>query len=512
MKILKPLLLSLLYLLPAWGAGRQQVRYALLLGSNRGYADEVPLRYAEQDAARLAQVLTHLGSVPEENLILLQGRSAQDLSRVLKSLGARFAAAPEAESLLLVYFSGHADAQSLHLGSSSFSFEKLKAQLNATGARLKVLVVDACRAGELTRVKGAVPAEPFLIDVEDRLASEGSAIITSAAAGEDAQESDGLRGGIFSHHLVNGLLGAADASRDERVTLSEAYRYAYRETLKSTSRARFLQHPTYAFQIRGREDLVLTRLRDDEGLGRMSLGEAGRYMILAQGERGSVVELSSDGETQILLPPGPYLVRRRTESAIYEGEAEIQEGVQTHLRPGDLRQVPFGTTVRRGGGRGSAWGLSTALEFGSAPLPASEPSVGAALGLRLDLSALSLESRFRYSQSSAENSALSIEHESLGMDFAGLRFFDWGPLSPGLGLRVGFDFMRQRFEPQEEPERRALIGRLSPIARLEVSLSPQISVGLEGGVLILLAQHEGEEEPSLRAIPQTQLALQLYLD
>ncbi|MEZ4468640.1 MAG: caspase family protein, partial [bacterium] len=244
-----------LALLLLWaGAAFGEARFAVVIGANRGEADEVVLRFAERDAARFADVLTGFAGVPEEHLTLLKGRDAGRVQAAFAPLAGRIAAAGAAghETVLFVYYSGHADAQALHLGGSRLPLAGLKGLVDAAGATVAVLVVDACRSGALTRVKGAAPAEPFEIHAEDRLASEGTAIIASSAAGEDAQESDQLEGGVFSHHLIAGLLGAADATGDRVVSLSEAYRYAYAETLRTTSRARFVQHPTYDFRLRGR--------------------------------------------------------------------------------------------------------------------------------------------------------------------------------------------------------------------------------------------------------------------
>jgi uncharacterized caspase-like protein len=49
--------------------------------------------------------------------------------------------------------------------------------------------------------------------------------------GEAAQESDELRGALFTHYWVSGLRGAADANGDGRVTLAESYDFAYSQTL-----------------------------------------------------------------------------------------------------------------------------------------------------------------------------------------------------------------------------------------------------------------------------------------
>ena len=57
-------------------------------------------------------------------------------------------------------------------------------------ARFRVLIVDSCRAGVLTRVKGGRAAAPVDITAygEGDSDDEGLVILTSAAAGEDAQD------------------------------------------------------------------------------------------------------------------------------------------------------------------------------------------------------------------------------------------------------------------------------------------------------------------------------------
>src|SRR4029078_7730114 len=56
--------------------------------------------------------------------------------------------------------------------------------------------------------------------------------------------------------------GAADTSADGRVTLHEAYRFAFDETLRRTGAARVgPHHPAYDMRLSGTGDLVLTDLR-----------------------------------------------------------------------------------------------------------------------------------------------------------------------------------------------------------------------------------------------------------
>ena len=42
-------------------------------------------------------------------------------------------------------------------------------------------MLDTCKSGSLTRVKGGRPTRPFAISVQDNLGSEGTVFITSSA-------------------------------------------------------------------------------------------------------------------------------------------------------------------------------------------------------------------------------------------------------------------------------------------------------------------------------------------
>jgi len=174
-------------------------RFAVIIGANQGDLADAPLLYAERDAERMAEVLSQLAGVYEEDVVLLRSPDTQRVTQVISEVGRRAARAqrdPDQRSLLFFYYSGHADADAMHLGTSRLDFDSITAAIEALPVDVRILIVDACRSGELTRVKGGVPAEPFEITVENQLSSNGMAIITSSSAGEDAQESDRLRGGV----------------------------------------------------------------------------------------------------------------------------------------------------------------------------------------------------------------------------------------------------------------------------------------------------------------------------
>ena len=505
-----------LFLCLAWSPTfAQQARFGVIIGANVGEPGEELLRYAERDASRFADVLSRFAAVPEENLLLLRGRSAERVESVFGALSDRVAAANAAgnETVFFVYYSGHADAQAMHLGTSRLPFDHLRGLLESTGATVKVMVVDACRSGELTRVKGAAPATPFEIQAEDTLASAGSAIITSSAVGEDAQESERLGGGVFSHHFVVGLLGAADTSRDARVTLSEAYRYAYNETLRTTSRARFVQHPTYAFKMRGREDLVVTRLTDNAGLGRLRLGAPGNWMLIPDGiEDAKVIEVTVNEARDVLVEPGRYVARRRDDAAVFEGRTEVAAGAVATLSSRDLSRVPYGVTVRKGydSARRSAWAVQAGGELSGAVRDNFDLGFGSHLGARVDFVALSLELNGRFGWSGAQNADLDIIQQQFGGVLTALRLFDLGSVAAGFGLRFGGDWVRQSFDTAgDAPNRDAFIGRAGALLRVEYAASSTLTAALSMGFDGLV--QPGETGVEMAAVPYGGLSVGVYL-
>ncbi len=265
--------------------------WVVAIGHDQGARNEVGLLFAEQDARTFADVLRQHGGVSSRRTMLLLGDDAASVRRALQEVNAAIRAqAGGHPTALVVFYSGHADATALHLGGTELPLEELKTLVAGSPAGIRLLVLDACRSGAVTRVKGVNAANSFNITLRDDLASEGLAILTSSAAGESSQESDELRGSFFTHHLMNALRGAADHDDDGKVTLTEAYGYAYTQTLRSSGQTVALQHPTYSWEVKGRGELVLSTSAETQGkLGRLRLGSSSLYLILEGRQGGPVV-------------------------------------------------------------------------------------------------------------------------------------------------------------------------------------------------------------------------------
>jgi len=147
----------------------------------------------------------------------------------------------------------------------------------------------------------------------------GHAFLTSSAESEAAQESDRIQASYFTHYLVSGLRGAADMSGEGKVTLNEAYQFAFSETLGRTVETKGgAQHPSYDINLSGTGEVVMTDLRQTSAtlvLERSSTG-ASSY---ANAKRELVVELYKPlgRKVELGVEPGSYEVHLEREAAAY---------------------------------------------------------------------------------------------------------------------------------------------------------------------------------------------------
>ncbi|MBK7943898.1 MAG: caspase family protein [Flavobacteriales bacterium] len=239
------------------GLGRNQVNesevFALVVGVSRyRYARTQDLRYADSDAAAVAALLREgkCKGIKPDNVVLLQNTMAR--SEVIKAqLDALLARADENDQFIF-YFSGHgmhdrrgqlcllgADAEiddPYKAWSSSLTQADLLSALNAAPCRNKVMILDACRSGRATMPEGG----------NDRSANGEVSILTAAGASESSYESDDLQGGIFTHYLLKGWRGKADADGDGTITMQELATYTATETPREAQRTNHEQHPRYA--------------------------------------------------------------------------------------------------------------------------------------------------------------------------------------------------------------------------------------------------------------------------
>ena len=312
--------------------------YALLVGSNVGGPGQGNLRYAESDTERVAEVLTSLGGYAPDRVERLLQPTAQQLRAALERVRERVSPLSQqgVQSRFFFYYSGHARADGLNLADSQLPLSDLRAQIEALPATLLIVVLDACQSGAFSRPKGAQRAADFSFNSVERLNTAGIAVIASSNERELSQESDHLRSSYFTHHWLVALRGGGDHNRDGRVTLSEAYQYAYNHTLATTAETAVgEQHVTLETNLRGQDDVPLTQPAAARARLRIPAEVDGRVLVQALPSWSVLAELHKPrGESVLLaLPAGDYAVTLRQGTYAARCSVRLHDGAELQLDP-----------------------------------------------------------------------------------------------------------------------------------------------------------------------------------
>jgi len=486
--------------LPARAAA---ARLAILVGNDQGQPGETHLRYAESDATRFQALLTRVGGFTPDTTVLQVGRSAGELRQAISDVAARLRATP-GEHLVLLYYSGHADSQALHMGETSFPLAELQEALLALPAAARVLILDACHAGVLTRAKGGHAGPGFEASLEGVHPTRGLAILASSAGAELAQESDQLGASVFTHHLQVGLAGLADRNQDGNVSLGEAFDYASERTLATTlGTTTGPQHPTFRLDITGRDELILTRPgRRGVGYGQIRLDVPGWYFI-RRGDGTIAAEVVSKGAETLAVDPGPYEVTRRETSGLDVANLRVAEGQSTAISGASRYPVAFGRMVRKGGGPEAAYGLAAAASARTS-IADLGPSLGLAASGRADLSALSFELRVGLGRAHQDAQRLSSTTWETAVSLAALRVRDFGtaarPRLPTLavGIQAGLSYLAQQLDDGERRTSWNPFAGPSAVLDLMVGRRVYLRADLDVPVYLLRIQDGGTPSTVLR--------------
>lgn len=207
--------------------------YALVVGI-ASYEHMPSLKYTDDDAYQVYAFLKSPegGAIPNENIKVLVDDVATK-NNILMSMEQLFSKADE-NDVVLLYMSGHGLEGSFIPSDfdgfrNQLAYNDITEILNKSRAKHKLCIADACHSGSLVGSKGNsyAPAVNNYYSILGSLESGGTAMLLSSAANELSLEYSGLRQGVFSHYLMNGLRGSADANNNKIITISELYSYMY---------------------------------------------------------------------------------------------------------------------------------------------------------------------------------------------------------------------------------------------------------------------------------------------
>ena len=429
-------------------------RYALLIGANEGHADDVRLQFAESDVDNVAQTLEAVGGYQSSRIVRVKNATAEQARTALMDLNLQIQHDVRAggEAVLFVYFSGHGAGGELHLRGTTLANEELAKLVKLSAAKLKLLMLDACRAGSLTRVKGGRQVAAFQIGLAEQLRNEGFAVITSSAAGEDAQESDSLQSSVFTHHFLAAMRGLGDGNRDGLVTLGEAYGYAYTQSLRSSMTTVVgSQHATFDYDLRGRADPVLANLNQANAQAELVLAEPGDYLISPILGTGALIEAHAiEANTHLRLPVGEYSVRMRTPRKIFQADVALQAGKSRTLLADEMSVLPPALAVRKGEVSATlVHGPSVAGAMHGPVSSGFSSTLGAQLGWAFEFPNITLLPRVGFGRAEPlrlPDQVIAHQLTEISMDLAALYVFDLRGVSIAPLASVGSAMFSQTIE------------------------------------------------------------------
>jgi hypothetical protein len=349
----RALLAAILALWALWApasARANTYRFGVFVGNNEGLPGDPELVFAEADAEKMRDLFVDFGGFKPSSAILLQGAGAHTVQNAIERLTSDIQAVVSEghEATFVFYYSGHGDAEGLHLGSTRLEHANLRTWLDRTGAQVRIAMVDACQSGGLVRRKGGQRGPSFAFAEPEVETAHGTAIITSSAASELSQESDQIGGGFFTHYLHTALAGGADRNRDGEVTLSEAYAFVHAETASRTRETPETQTPSWDLDLAGAGEIVLTTL--EEASARLAfLGDLeGTFSVWDESRKRYVAQVAGDEPMSLALRPGTYYVHQRMPGWVEEARYTVRRGETHSVLVEDFSTVSYLSAASRG--------------------------------------------------------------------------------------------------------------------------------------------------------------------
>jgi hypothetical protein len=139
---------------------------------------------------------------------------------------------------------------------------------------------------------------------------------------------------------------------DGKVTLLEAYRYAYRGTVKDSALgSTVVQHPNFDIDLSGTEDFVMTTPAAASCRVVLSAPEGGVFQVFSLPYFSPVAELtlSPKKSATLAVPAGRLLIQRRAGDRVKAAELRLNRGETRVVAPHEYAEMSVDVMRHRGG-------------------------------------------------------------------------------------------------------------------------------------------------------------------
>jgi hypothetical protein len=210
-------------------------------------------------------------------------------------------------------------------------------------ADTRIIILDMCYAG------GAAKGRPVTFTYFDNCA-----VFTSTKETEQSWEIPDIKSTYFTHSLITGLRGAADANGDANVTFKELYDFVNKE-VKIASKE-LPQNPQFNPRIPGSEGTVLTNTSTARAKVIISADVIGRISIWDNSGNISNVNKEDKSAMELALEFGNYQFRlvKDENPSRWVSQRLRQNNNNVRLRMKDFFPVTIASLFNRFRARGSA--------------------------------------------------------------------------------------------------------------------------------------------------------------
>jgi hypothetical protein len=358
-------------------------RFAIIVGVNTSVTNDPPLRYADDDAAGYLELFRALGArtyllsrFDEGTRRLHQQAAAEardprraDLAQMVEQVAADVALARGRGLPTVVYFvyAGHGNVDNgrgyLALEDARlYGADLEKLIVDRIGAAQTHFIIDACYSVflALSRGPGGERHEAHGFSALGGLgARPGVGLLLSTSSARESHEWSEFQGGVFSHEVRSGLLGAADANGDGQIS--------YREIAAFVERANApIPNEKFRPDVYAKEPASAPPLMDlRPGLGRrleLDGDHPGHYFIEdARGVRLADFNNAPGHALRMIRPAVGELFLRKL-APTPDGEVEyVMEAAPAVLRLEDL--LPRPSTAQARGAAHESFRLLFSLAF-----------------------------------------------------------------------------------------------------------------------------------------------------
>jgi TolB-like protein len=229
------------------------------------------------------------------------------------------------DDLVVIFYSGHGakegdeafwvtqNAEAKAIPATALPNSDIRKFLEKVPSQRLVVLLDCCYAASTVKKSLDDPTKLF-----GEFAGKGRVTIAGAADNQEALEMPDAQSGVFTHYLVTGLRGQADANEDGAVTFEELWTYLGENVRKASVRQGGLHEPVIITESGVTPQFLLTFNPAAQTSNNESLSALRKLF-----DEGQITGAQYDDGRKVLTEPaidGPVTARREVYADLAAGK------------------------------------------------------------------------------------------------------------------------------------------------------------------------------------------------